>query len=218
MALDDNDCRSDSALLTPAMIRAAYARGAFPMADNRVSDTIAWYTSDPRAVLPLDAFHLPHGLKRALKKQPYVITLDRAFAQVIKACAQPRDYESGTWINDIIIEGYIALHEQGGAHSVEAWSRDGHELVGGLYGVSLGGAFVGESMFSRATDASKICLVRLVEHLRACGFVLLDAQIPNDHLAQFGLQLMSHRDYLQRLREAMRLPVTWGDDDHRSRV
>ncbi len=204
--------------LTPAMIRAAYAQGAFPMADSRESDTLAWYTSDPRAVLPLHTFHIPHGLRRTLKKQPYVVTLDRAFAQVIRACAAPRAYENNTWINDLIIEGYVALHEQGGAHSVEAWSRDGNELVGGLYGVTLGGAFVGESMFSRADDASKICLVHLVEHLRQRGFVLLDAQIPNDHLAQFGLQLMPHHEYLQRLHEAMQLPVTWGDDDHRPRV
>lgn len=208
----------DASFLTPQMIRLAYAQGAFPMADSRNSDRIAWYTCDPRALLPLDTFHIPHGLRRRLKQQPYRITRDHAFAQVIQACAQPRLADKETWINRDICRAYTALHEAGGAHSVEAWSPQSGDLVGGLYGVVLGGAFVGESMFSKADDASKICLVHLVEHLRSRGFVMLDAQIPNNHLAQFGLELLPHREYVTRLQQAMQLPVTWGDDDQGSRV
>jgi leucyl/phenylalanyl-tRNA---protein transferase len=219
--------------LTPELIVRAYTVGAFPMATGR-RGAIHWYSPDPRAILPLEppeAFHIPHGLRRRIKKNPYTLTLDRDFSAVIRACAQPRHYEASTWINAEIIGAYTELHRLGLAHSVEAWAapqidpatsesrpseegetqkrRAGGVLCGGLYGVALGGAFFGESMFSRATDASKLCLVRLVEHLRSGGYVLLDAQIANPHMRQFGVVEIPREEYLRRLEQAMALPVTW---------
>jgi leucyl/phenylalanyl-tRNA---protein transferase len=195
------------------MIVLAYAQGLFPMARGRSARcAIDWYSPDPRAILPLDpprAFHVSHSLRQRLRRASYVVTFDRAFAQVITACAAARKREESTWINPAIINAYSALHELGLAHSVEAWDPTGEKLLGGLYGVALGGAFFGESMFSRAPDASKVCLVRLVEHLREAGYVLLDCQITNPHMQQFGVIEIPRAEYLARLEQAVRKKVEW---------
>jgi leucyl/phenylalanyl-tRNA--protein transferase len=163
----------------------AYSIGAFPMAMSREDPELYWFDPDPRGILPLDSFHAPRRLLRTMRAQPLRITTDIAFEQVMRACAAPRPGHPETWINDPIIDLYTELHDRGHAHSVEVWSGDG-ELTGGLYGVSLGAAFFGESMFSRARDASKVALCGLVAHLREGGFQLLDTQHLTDHLAQFG--------------------------------
>lgn len=191
----------------------AYTHGVYPMASSR-RGRIGWYSPDPRAILPLDAFHVSHSLRRRCRKGEYVITRDQAFGEVIRRCAEPREYAAETWINEAIIETYEELHAMGLAHSVEAWlpGDAGDErgaLVGGLYGVTLGGAYFGESMFSRATDASKVCLVHLVEHLKARGYVLLDVQTANDHTLQFGVVEIPRSEYLARLEQALTLPVMW---------
>jgi leucyl/phenylalanyl-tRNA--protein transferase len=199
--------------LTPELVIAAYCRGLFPMAASR-RGRIHWFCPDPRAILPLDGFHLPRSLAKIVRGGRFAVTRDRAFEQVIAACSQPRANQPETWINPRIVEVYTQLHRAGLAHSVEAWSRDddGDEptLVGGLYGVSLGSAFFGESMFSRRTDASKVCLVHLVEHLRTQGFTLLDVQFQTDHLARFGVTEIPRDDYLARLEQALeRGNVVW---------
>lgn len=169
------------------------------MADDR--GRIGWYSPDPRAIFPLEQgkFHVPRSLAKTLRRDPFEVTVNRAFEDVMRGCAD-RD---PTWINDDILEHYTALHEKGLAHSVEAW-EDG-ELAGGLYGVALGGAFMGESMFTRVTDASKVCLVFLVERLRERGFVLLDSQMPTEHLQRFGQTLIPRTEYLRRLESALML-------------
>lgn len=191
----------------------AYSHGIFPMADSRQGE-IEWYSADPRAILPLENFHASHSLRQRLRRSTYEIRTDTAFAQVIEMCSQPRPGHPVTWINDQIIEAFTRLHKMGLTHSVEAWTRprnagEPSELVGGLYGLALGGAFFGESMFSRATDASKVCLCHLVEHLRRKGFALLDVQMTSDHMAQFGTILVSREEYLERLSAAIELEVTW---------
>ena len=163
-------------------------------------DSIEWFSPDPRAVLPLEKFHVPHALRRVVRRKPFEITIDKAFSAVIRACAE----RENTWINRDIIDSYIRLHELRHAHSVEAWNKN--NLVGGLYGVAVGGAFFGESMFHRATDASKIALVALVEHLRSRKFVLLDTQWLTPHLQQFGGIQISRSHYLRLLRRAVDLP------------
>ncbi len=183
--------------ISPELIVAAYCQGIFPMADER--GRIGWYSPDPRAIFPLDAFHVPKSLRKTLKKNPFEIRVDTAFEDVMRGCAD-RDQ---TWINEDIVRNYVALHEQGLAHSVEAWA--GGELAGGLYGVSLGGAFMGESMFTRVTDASKVCLVALVERLRERKFVLLDSQMPTEHLSRFGQIVIPKDEYLARLAKALKL-------------
>lgn len=167
------------------------------MADDR--GRIGWYSPDPRAVFPLerDAFHVPHSLAKTIRKGVFDVTVDRAFEEVMRGCAD----REPTWINDDILKHYGNLFDKGLCHSVEAWHEG--ELAGGLYGVSLGGAFMGESMFTRVTDASKVCLVFLVEHLRAKGFVLLDSQMPTEHLQRFGQVLIPKSEYLERLKAAL---------------
>jgi leucyl/phenylalanyl-tRNA--protein transferase len=189
------------------MVVWAYTQGYFPMARSRNSQSVEWFSADPRAILPLDRFHVPRSLAKLVRRGDYRITRDQAFDRVIGQCAQPRHRESETWINDTIIDLYCALHDSGVAHSVEAW--DGDELVGGLYGVALGGAYFGESMFSRRSNASKICLVHLVDHLRQRGFALLDTQFINPHLTQFGVEQIAQEQYLARLEDALRLNVTF---------
>lgn len=200
--------------LEPEFLLRMYRLGFFPMAPSRRSRKIFWCHPEVRAVLPLENFHIPHGLRRRLKKNPFLITFDQAFEKVIRACAEPRRYSQETWINAAIIRSYTRLHQLGWAHSVEAWLANPppsrrRRLAGGLYGVAIGGAFFGESMFSRVSDASKVCLVYLVEHLRQRGFVLLDAQFPNPHLEQFGMQCLQRKEFLRRLQEAVRRPVQW---------
>jgi leucyl/phenylalanyl-tRNA--protein transferase len=185
-------------MIDPDLLLQGYRLGVFPMAMN--DDSMEWFSPDPRAVLPLENFHVPHALRRLVRRKLFQITNDKAFSAVIQGCAE----RENTWINREIIESYTRLHELGHAHSVEAWKEK--KLAGGLYGVAVGGAFFGESMFHRVTDASKIALVALVEHLRARKFVLLDTQWLTPHLQQFGGIQISRSDYLRLLRRAVDLP------------
>jgi leucyl/phenylalanyl-tRNA--protein transferase len=185
-------------MIDPELLLQGYRLGVFPMAME--DDLIEWFSPDPRAILPLEDFHVPHALRRLLRRSVFETTINKAFSEVIAACAERED----TWINPEIIESYARLHELGRAHSVEAWKQG--RLAGGLYGVAVGGAFFGESMFHSVTDASKIALVALVEHLRARKFVLLDTQWLTPHLQQFGGIEISRNHYLRLLRRAAELP------------
>lgn len=184
--------------LEPELLEACYRAGAFPMADRY--GRIDFYRSDPRSILELDALHVSKSLRRTLRKGVYEVRIDCNFEGVIRACAR----RSETWINEEIIRAFVKFHRLGKAHSVEAYKDD--ELVGGLYGVTLGGAFMGESMFSRMSDASKVCLVHLVERLKDRSYVLLDCQIQNDHLVRLGAVEIPEKAYLKRLRAAIELP------------
>lgn len=163
---------------------------------------IAWFSPDPRGVIPLDGFHIPSRLARVVRSRRFEVRIDTAFEAVMRECADRQDDEDGTWISETIIECYVALHRLGIAHSVETW--EGKELVGGLYGVHLGGAFFGESMFHRATDASKVALVGLVDRMRRRSFSLLDVQWVTPHLEQFGAIEIPREDYLARLNAALK--------------
>ena len=185
-------------MIDSELLLQGYRLGVFPMAME--DDSIAWFSPDPRAIIPLDDFHVPHALRRVARKDIFEIKIDNRFGEVIRACAKRKD----TWINREIIESYERLNELGSAHSVEAWNKN--KLVGGLYGVAVGGAFFGESMFHRVTDASKIALVALVERLRARKFLLLDTQWVTPHLEQFGAIEISRDYYLKLLRRAVELP------------
>jgi leucyl/phenylalanyl-tRNA--protein transferase len=186
--------------ITPELVLAAYAEGYFPMGDARHDEALRWYAPDPRAIIPLDAFHVPRSLAKLIRKRPFTVTTDKAFRDVITACANREE----TWINDRIIELYCALHTMGFAHSVECWQGD--TLAGGLYGVALGSAFFGESMFTAVPNASRVALVHLVEMLRECGYKLLDTQFVNHHLQQFGVVEISRNDYLVKLDRAIHTP------------
>lgn len=188
--------------LTPELLLSAYIQGIFPM---DVSGTIQWFSPDPRAIIPLEGFVVSRSLRQARRRGQFEIRVNSAFEAVIRACAQR---EEETWISEEIIAGYTRLHELGWAHSVESW-REG-ELAGGLYGVAVGGAFFGESMFHRQTDASKIALVALVERMRERGFVLLDIQFMTEHLARFGAVEIPRREYLRRLETAIRIDTLLG--------
>jgi len=183
------------------LLLKAYASGVFPMADSADDPEVFWVRPEMRGVIPLDAFHVPKSLAKIIRQARFEIAYDRDFAAVIQGCAEERDVRRSTWINGPIREAYGRLFEIGHCHTVEAW-REGR-LVGGLYGVSLGRAFFGESMFSRETDASKVCLVHLVERLRACGFVLLDTQFTTDHLKRFGAIDVPRRKYERLLEDAL---------------
>ncbi len=187
--------------LDPALVIRAYAQGIFPMANKY--GRIQWYAPDPRAILEHERLSISRSLHATLRKERYRVSMDTAFEQVMRACAA-RDE---TWINEEFIKTYTILYQAGYAHSVEAW-RDS-ELVGGLYGVALGGAFMGESMFSCATDASKVCLVALVRHLQARGFTLHDTQFLTPHLATLGVIEIPRREYERRLGAAIQLSCTW---------
>ncbi|HZB24940.1 MAG TPA: leucyl/phenylalanyl-tRNA--protein transferase [Vicinamibacterales bacterium] len=188
---------------------SAYAHGWFPMAGE--DGLVRWYSPDPRGIIPLDGVHVPARLARVVRNRRFEIRVNTAFPDVIRACAEvPRDpADPGSWISDEIVDAYVALHERGVAHSVEAW-REG-VLAGGLYGVALGGVFFGESMFHRATDASKVALVALVERLRERGYRLLDTQWTTGHLEQFGAVEIPRRRYLELLEESLRLPCRFVD-------
>ena len=188
------------------LVLEAYRHGAFPMGTE--DGGLHWYAPDPRGVLPLQPFHIARRLARTVRQGVFDIRIDTAFRAVMLECADQRDDE-GTWITPVILETYCALHELGHAHSVEAWRGD--RLAGGLYGVSLGGAFFGESMFHRETDASKVALVALVDRLRTRGYALLDIQWVTPHLAQFGAIEIPRRRYLRLLREALRLDCRFVD-------
>jgi leucyl/phenylalanyl-tRNA--protein transferase len=195
-------------MLEPDLLLAAYRHGIFPMAIDSGKKVgsgkrgdIGWFSPDPRAMIPLDErFHVSHGLRRVLKRGGFEITFDMDFEAVIRACAKRKE---GTWISKEIIESYCELHRLGHAHSVETLLNG--KLAGGLYGVHISGAFFGESMFHRATDASKVALVALVERLRARKFVLLDTQWLTPHLKQFGTYEIPRHEYLRQLERALKL-------------
>lgn len=189
----------DELPLTPEVLVAAYANGIFPM---DVDGEIRWFSPDPRAIIPLDTFHASHTLMQTYRQGRFEIRINTAFEQVMRGCA---DREEGTWISEEILDSYTQLHHMGLAHSVETWHGD--ELAGGLYGVALGGAFFGESMFSRRRDASKVALVGLVERMKSRGFMLLDTQFITEHLARFGAVEIPADDYLARLRTALQTPA-----------
>jgi leucyl/phenylalanyl-tRNA--protein transferase len=190
-------------VIAPDLLIAAYEEGVFPMALE--DGSIGWFSPDPRGILPLQTFHTPARLARSIRHGGWTIRLDTAFEAVVRACAKRR--EDGTWISEEIVESYVALHRLGRAHSVEVWRGDA--LAGGLYGVHLGGAFFGESMFHRERDASKVALVALVEILRARGFTLLDTQWTTPHLEQFGAMEIPRKEYLRRLKQALRVDATF---------
>lgn len=200
--------------LTPELIIAAYCRGAFPMAHGRDSDQIDWFSPDPRAILPLDGFHLPRSLDRIIRRGTFRVRHDTAFEQVMRGCAAPRRSEQETWINEALIRAYTDLHRAGFAHSIEVW-RTHHgrsQLVGGLYGVAIGGAFFGESMFhlpGPGTNASKVALAATVDHLNERRYRLFDTQFTNPFLEPFGVVEIDLADYLHQLQAAVKADVTW---------
>lgn len=183
--------------LTAETLLDAYANGYFPMAESKEATELHWFHPELRGILPLDDFHTPKSLQKFLRKAPYILTTDRAFREVITACAE-RDE---TWINARIIDLYCELHAMGFAHSVECWHEN--ELIGGLYGVALGGAFFGESMFSRRENASKAALVHLVALLKKTGYTLLDTQYTNEHIRQFGVIEIPREEYMEQLARAL---------------
>lgn len=187
--------------ITPEILLRAYASGLFPMAESADDPDLFWVEPEFRGVIPLDQFHVPRRLQRTIRKNPFEIRFNTAFGEVMRGCAEATPERPNTWINTTIRELYGSLHRLGHAHSVEAWQDD--QLVGGLYGVSLRQAFFGESMFSRQTDASKICLVYLVERLKARGFGLLDTQFTTDHLKTFGAIDIPRERYEAVLEKAM---------------
>ncbi|WP_198376205.1 leucyl/phenylalanyl-tRNA--protein transferase [Neoroseomonas rubea] len=197
--------------VTPDLVLRAYAAGVFPMAESRASDRVYWLDPALRGVLPIHAgFHLPRRLMRTALSARFEVTADRDFGGVIRGCAEPAPGRTDTWINDDIERLFLDLHGRGAAHSVETWQEG--RLVGGLYGVSLGGAFFGESMFSRVTDASKVALVHLVARLRLGGFVLCDTQFLTSHLARFGAMEIPKAEYKRRLAAALAVPAVWRAD------
>lgn len=187
--------------LTSDLLLRAYASGIFPMARSRDDNRLYWIDPEQRGILPLDALHIPRSLRRTLRNGAFEIRCDTAFETVMRACGEATADRPDTWINDQIVRLFVELFELGLAHSVEVW-QDG-ELVGGLYGLALGGAFFGESMFSRRTDASKVALVHLVARLRHGGFRLLDTQFVTDHLKQFGTREIPRAEYQERLADAL---------------
>ena len=187
--------------LTPQLLLGAYASGIFPMAESRHDRDLFWIDPEVRGILPLKRFHIPRSLRKTLRRDLFEVRCDTAFAQVIRACAESTTSRPETWINPEIERLYSALHDMGFAHSVECWQ--GGRLLGGLYGVALGGAFFGESMFSRVRDASKVALCHLVARLRRDNYVLLDTQFVTDHLKRFGAIEIPRRHYRNRLTKAL---------------
>lgn len=201
MASRDSARETGFVEITPEVLLKAYACGIFPMAENADDPSLYWFEPDMRGLIPLDGFHLPKRLARTVRSDRFEIFIDRDFEAVIDGCAEPQVGRSRTWINQRIRSLYCKLHEIGHCHSVEAWS-DG-KLAGGLYGVRLGRAFFGESMFHRERDASKVALVHLVARLRAGGFALLDTQFVTSHLNNFGAVEVSKRHYNRLLERAL---------------
>lgn len=196
--------RSKNNGITVDMLLRAYSAGLFPMADSADDPELFWVEPEIRGIIPLASFHVSKSLAKAIRRKPFEIRFNTAFEAVMAGCAAEAPDRPSTWINATIRKLYTELHQIGHAHSVEAW--DGKELVGGLYGVSLGAAFFGESMFSRRTNASKICLVHLVERLRASGFVLLDTQFTTEHLKTFGAIDVPKQEYAKMLDLAVNRP------------
>jgi leucyl/phenylalanyl-tRNA--protein transferase len=201
--------------LTPELLLRAYTMGVFPMAESADDDEIFWFDPPERGILPLDGFHAPRRLLRTVRQGRFQVSVDTDFEGVMRACGESTTDRPDTWINAQILQAYVALHRQGRAHSVEC-RREGR-LVGGLYGVSIGGAFFGESMFSRETDASKVALVHLVARLRAGGYRQLDTQFVTAHLSQFGATEIPRADYQIQLARALPRPARFhcalGEED-----
>ena len=193
--------------LSPEVLLRAYAVGLFPMAERHDDSTLYWVDPEKRGILPLDKFHIPRRLRRRVRSNQFDIRYNTDFEVVIRRCAETAPERTETWINEEIIRLYIGLHKMGRAHSVEAWIED--ELVGGLYGVALGGAFFGESMFSDVADASKVALVHLVARLKHCHFRLLDTQFVTRHLAQFGAVEIHRSGYQQLLANALNVKANF---------
>lgn len=191
----------ETAIIAPDLLLEAYAGGMFPMAME--NGEMGWFSPDPRGIIPIREFHIPHGLKKVLRKNPFDVKINTAFADIMRGCA---DRES-TWISDMIHRSYVKLHELGFAHSVEIWQEN--QLVGGLYGVSMGGAFFGESMFSKVPNASKVALATLVARLDERGYTLLDTQWVTEHLTQFGAHEIPRATYLKRLNKALNWHCTF---------
>jgi leucyl/phenylalanyl-tRNA---protein transferase len=205
--------------ITPQVLLRAYAAGVFPMAESADDPALYWVEPEERGVIPLAGFHISRSLKKRVKQQPFDVRIDTAFHEVIAQCAAQSDSRQETWINKRIVTLYSQLHKMGCAHSVETWLNG--ELVGGLYGIRIGSAFFGESMFSRTTDASKVALVHLVARLKFGGFTLLDAQFVNPHLLQFGTQAVAKADYHKRLEPALEKDAdffAFDQDCHGARV
>ena len=194
--------------LSPELVLRAYRQGVFPMAESSDADRLYWFDPEWRGVLPLDGLHLSRSLRRRIRAEPFRLSLDADFAGVLTGCAD----RASTWINGGIAELFTALHHMGHAHSIEVW--EGDDLVGGVYGLALGGAFCGESMFSRRRDASKIALATLLTHLRRCGFTLFDTQYLTDHLASLGGIEIPRAQYHARLAVALRAEAAF----HRARL
>ena len=187
--------------LSPELLLCAYASGVFPMADDRDDPNIQWIDPHLRGILPLDAYHVPKSLRKVIRQERFEVKANTAFERVIRACAESSPDRPRTWLNEELIELYCDLHDQRYTHSVECWHDD--QLVGGLYGLSLGGAFFGESMFSRERDASKVALVDLIGRLNQGGYQLLDIQFVTDHLMRFGAIEIPRQAYIRRLKEAL---------------
>lgn len=196
--------------LDTATLLRCYRRGVFPMAEAHDDPRLFLVDPDMRGILPLHAFHVPKRLRRTVRQDLFEITVDRAFSRVVEGCAAPAPGRENTWINPLILNLYGRLHREGHAHSVETWQEG--RLVGGLYGVAIGGAFFGESMFSRASDASKVALVHLVARLIRRGYALLDAQFHNPHLEQFGLVEIHRAHFKSDLDLALRIDASFGTD------
>jgi leucyl/phenylalanyl-tRNA--protein transferase len=201
-------------ILTAEILLRAYRAGVFPMAESRLRQRLYWVDPEWRGIIPLDRFHVPRRLRRTVRARRYEVRCDVAFREVIERCAEPGRNRSDTWITDEIVDSYCDLYAHGYAHSLEAW-REG-QLAGGLYGVAIGSAFFGESMFSVETDASKVALVHLVARLVAGGYRLLDTQFVTDHLVQFGTVEVPRRAYHQMLIEALgrtaEFPIDFADE------
>ncbi len=193
--------QTDKMMLTPQILLKAYSCGLFPMSESADDPELFWVDPEVRGIIPLDQFHIPRSLKKVINRNVFEIKINTAFARVMRECAKETDDRPTTWINDTILKLYQDLYTSGHAHSIEAWKDD--ELVGGLYGVSLGSAFFGESMFSRETDASKVCLAFLVKHMIKNNFTLLDTQFTTDHLMRFGAIDISRDEYAILLSKAM---------------
>lgn len=187
--------------ITPELLLQAYAIGVFPMAQSQDAEELYWFDPDPRTIIPLDDFHISRRLERTLRQKKFKVTFDQAFTEVMKKCAEPAPDREETWINDSIIKLYTQLHNYGYAHSVETWQND--KLVGGVYGVSIGGLFAGESMFSRVTDASKVALASILKHLKKQNYTLFDVQYTTEHLKRFGAVEIPSEDYKRRLSNAI---------------
>lgn len=193
--------------ITPELIIRAYRAGIFPMAEDAEDEDLFWVSPEMRGIIPLDGFHLSTSLRKAIRKSGFVVKVDTDFEAIIDGCAQPDDGRESTWINNTIRSVYGELFRRGVVHTVEVW--DGDDLVGGLYGLAIGGAFFGESMFHRKTNASKMAMAHLVERLKAGGFVLLDTQFLTPHLASLGGVEIPREQYEERLAEALLVSGDW---------